>query len=161
MSIIRGEKGAVGGRGKALSAPPLLPSSIRRALAPLGRTFCTPNSLLLHADSPQGKSLSLICGSLTWLRDHKRRAFLKTIEDLSCQKLLRTRRFIITNSGLGGDEPEWMLEFAKREKSRALTEKIKELEARLEKARAEEEKKQKEDFFERPRKKQVRHGLFD
>ncbi|KAL2009243.1 hypothetical protein VTN00DRAFT_7437 [Thermoascus crustaceus] len=59
----------------------------------------------------------------------------------------------IFESPTGDDEPEWMLEFAKREKSRAVTEKIKELEARLAKVRAEEEK-QKEDLLRRPRKKQ-------
>lgn len=30
-----------------------------------------------------GKSLSLICGSLTWLRDHKRKAFQETV-DATC-----------------------------------------------------------------------------
>lgn len=29
----------------------------------------------------QGKSLSLICGSLTWLREHKRKQFLETVDD--------------------------------------------------------------------------------
>lgn len=96
---------------------------------------------------------------MTWLRDHKRRAFLETIDDLSGQKPECTLFVIATNSILGDDEPEWMLEFAKREKSRAFTEKIKELEARLAKVRAEEEK-QKEDLLRRPRKKQVRPGPF-
>ncbi|KAL2003585.1 hypothetical protein VTN02DRAFT_3251 [Thermoascus thermophilus] len=58
----------------------------------------------------------------------------------------------IFESPTGDDEPEWMLEFAKREKSRAWTEKIKELEDRLAKVRAEEEK-QKGDALRRPRKK--------
>ncbi|GES65568.1 ATP-dependent DNA helicase-like protein [Aspergillus terreus] len=74
-----------------------------------------------------GKSLSLICGSLTWLRDHKRRAFQETIDNTTCDD----------------GEPEWMLEFAKRESSRAITEKRKELEARLAKSRQEEERQRK------------------
>lgn len=61
-------------------------------------------------------------------------------------------------TALGDDgEPEWMLEFAKRESSRAITEKRKELEERLAKTRLEEEKKQRSaiESRERPRKKQV------
>lgn len=52
-----------------------------------------------------------------------------------------------------------MLEFAKKEKTRELTEKRKNLEARLAKARQEEERI-KRDFErpDRPRKKQVRDG---
>lgn len=36
---------------------------------------CCELRLLAVADGLQGKSLSLICASLTWLRDHKRRRF--------------------------------------------------------------------------------------
>lgn len=54
------------------------------------------------------------------------------------------------------DEPEWMLEFARRESSRTITEKRKDFEARLAKTRLEEEKqRQALEFPERPRKKQV------
>ena len=50
-----------------------------------------------------------------------------------------------------------MLDFAKRESSRAITEKRKDLEARLAKTRLEEEKqRQAIENPERPRKKQVR-----
>lgn len=52
------------------------------------------------------------------------------------------------------DEPEWMLEFAKRESTRAITEKKNEIEARLAKTRLEEEKILASEN-ERPRKKQV------
>lgn len=49
-----------------------------------------------------------------------------------------------------------MLEFAKRESTRAITEKKNELEARLAKTRSEEEKlKHASENPERPRKKQV------
>lgn len=60
--------------------------------------------------------------------------------------------------GLLGDdgEPEWMLEFAKRESSRAITEKRKDFEARLAKTKLEEEKQRSAvEHPERPRKKQV------
>lgn len=60
--------------------------------------------------------------------------------------------------GLPGDdgEPEWMLEFAKRQSSRAITEKRKDFEARLAKTKLEEEKQRSAaEHPERPRKKQV------
>lgn len=53
-------------------------------------------------------------------------------------------------------EPEWMLEFAKRESSRAISEKRKELEARLAKTKQDEERQRR--ALENPngsRKKQV------
>ncbi|KAJ5252447.1 hypothetical protein N7489_002857 [Penicillium chrysogenum] len=52
------------------------------------------------------------------------------------------------------DEPEWMIEHAKRESRRAITEKRQEFEARLAKIRQEEERvKQTQDSADRPRKK--------
>ncbi|KAE8348952.1 helicase C-terminal domain-containing protein [Aspergillus coremiiformis] len=71
-----------------------------------------------------GKSLSIICGSLTWLRDHKRTVFQETVRHITCDD----------------GEPEWMLEHAKRESIRAISEKKKKLEARLAEARLEEDK---------------------
>lgn len=54
------------------------------------------------------------------------------------------------------DEPEWMLEFARRESSRTISEKRKDFEARLAKTRQEEEKqRQALEIPGRPRKKQV------
>ncbi|PYI30811.1 ATP-dependent DNA helicase-like protein [Aspergillus indologenus CBS 114.80] len=80
-----------------------------------------------------GKSLSLICGSLTWLRDHKR-------NDES--------------------EPDWMLEFAKSELSRSMLEKRRELEARLERTKVKEEKQiTVVENPEAPRKRQASTGL--
>ncbi|CAG7927856.1 unnamed protein product [Penicillium olsonii] len=53
------------------------------------------------------------------------------------------------------DEPEWMVEFARKESRRALTEKRQAFEARLAKIRLEEERlKQAQDSVNRPRKKQ-------
>lgn len=58
---------------------------------------------------------------------------------------------------LGDDnEPEWMVEYAKRESGRAITEKIKELESRLAKTKQEEERQKAAlESLEGPRKKQV------
>ncbi|KAF7181921.1 hypothetical protein CNMCM7691_001309 [Aspergillus felis] len=88
---------------------------------------CLEEGKVAVFESPTGtgKSLSLICGSMTWLREHKRKALQDTVNKTSCD-----------DEG----EPEWMLEFAKREAARAVTEKRRALEARLEKIRVEEEK---------------------
>jgi chromosome transmission fidelity protein 1 len=103
-----------------------------------------------------GKSLSLICGSLTWLRDHKRKAFQATV-DATCGSYCETyNTYQLTFLG-DDDEPEWMIEHAKRESRRAITEKRKEFEDRLAKIHQEEERlKQAQDSSDRPRKKQVR-----
>jgi len=54
------------------------------------------------------------------------------------------------------DEPEWMVEFAKKDSRRAIAEKRQEFEARLAKIKREEERlKQASATQDRPRKKQV------
>ncbi|RDW87187.1 DNA helicase [Aspergillus mulundensis] len=92
---------------------------------------CLDESKIAIFESPtgtvslhHGKSLSLICGSLTWLRHHKRKFFLDAVQDTTCDD----------------DEPEWMVEFAKREASRAITQKREELELRLAGIKQEEER---------------------
>lgn len=37
------------------------------------------------SDRMQGKSLSLICGSLTWLRDHKRKTLQESVANTTCE----------------------------------------------------------------------------
>ncbi|KAJ5337082.1 uncharacterized protein N7506_005104 [Penicillium brevicompactum] len=69
---------------------------------------------------------------------------------------LEESKIAVFESPTGDDEePEWMLEFAKKESRRALTEKRQEFEARLAKIRQDEERlKQAQESVERPRKKQ-------
>ncbi|KAE8548041.1 hypothetical protein EYB25_009834 [Talaromyces marneffei] len=94
---------------------------------------------IFESPTGTGKSLSLICGALTWLRDHKRKEFLKSIDGLSADD----------------GEPEWMVEYAKKERTQALTQKWRELEARLARIRKEEERRRKlAQNAARPSKKQ-------
>lgn len=67
----------------------------------------------------------------------------------------------VSHRSLGDDdEPEWMVEFAKRDSRRAIAEKRHEFEARLARIKDEEERlKQAQNDSERPRKKQVQTSI--
>lgn len=92
---------------------------------------CLESSKVGIFESPTGtgKSLSLICGSLAWLRDHKRRTF--------------EEGFVVSKDD--SDEPSWMVEHAqKRRREEALQRRV-ELNERLAKVKA-KEKRAKERF---------------
>ncbi|KAI9816568.1 MAG: ATP-dependent DNA helicase chl1 [Pycnora praestabilis] len=76
-----------------------------------------------------GKSLSIICGSLTWLNDHKKKAFELQLQEEDVQK----------------DEPDWMNEYARKQKRQTALQQKAEVETRLAKIRA-KEKRQKEKY---------------
>src|SRR5262249_46679206 len=73
----------------------------------------------------QGKSLSLICASLTWLRNHKRVQYEASVEDVA-ESLT--------------DEPKWMVEQVLQRKRDELMRKWEEREQRLEAIRAKEQR---------------------
>ncbi|KAK4999112.1 ATP-dependent DNA helicase chl1 [Elasticomyces elasticus] len=96
---------------RIMLAKRILRSASRNTLL---NTFCVARG---------GKSLSLICGSLTWLLDHKRQAFEVCVVE-----------------GDTDEEPEWMHEHVQQEKRRIALQKQEELSTRLAAIRAKEKK---------------------
>lgn len=82
-----------------------------------------PQKPHLLTPPPQGKSLSLICSTLTWLRNHKRARFSASFDAVAAT--------------LAG-EPDWMIETALRRKRAELARGWEEREAKLKALRAKE-----------------------
>ncbi|KAF2213685.1 hypothetical protein CERZMDRAFT_58373 [Cercospora zeae-maydis SCOH1-5] len=79
---------------------------------------------IFESPTGTGKSLSLICGSLTWLREHKRKTYDEAMANVEVED----------------DEPEWMTEAAKKARSREIRHMREEFEARLSAVRERERK---------------------
>ncbi|KAF1937512.1 DNA repair helicase [Clathrospora elynae] len=102
---------------------PFTPYDIQREF--MGAVYsCLEDGKVGIFESPTGtgKSLSLICGSLTWLRDHKRRTFKEG--------------FAIDAANSG--EPSWVLEHAQKQRLQEALRRKQDLNDRIAKVKAKE-----------------------
>jgi chromosome transmission fidelity protein 1 len=81
---------------------------------------------IFESPTGTGKSLSLICGSLTWLREHKRKKFDEAMLNIEVE--------------VDDDEPAWMAEHARQAKRKEILHMRVEFEKRLEGVRERERK---------------------
>jgi chromosome transmission fidelity protein 1 len=81
---------------------------------------------IFESPTGTGKSLSLICGSLTWLRDHKRKALDGSTEAVEV-----------------GDDPDWLIEAERHERRHVILQQREELETRLSDVRRQEAERRK------------------
>lgn len=108
---------------------------------------CIKDSKVGIFESPTGtgKSLSLICGSLTWLREHKRKKFDEAMQSIEIDE----------------DEPEWMAEHARESKRKEILHMRADFEERLAKVREKERKLREKQSGGEPFRKKRKQGERD
>lgn len=79
--------------------------------------------LIPASDQTQGKSLSLICAAVTWLRNHKKAKYEAAVEDAA---------------SAFKDEPDWIVEQMLKRKREEVVQRWEERETKLERIRATE-----------------------
>lgn len=88
----------------------------------------------------KGKSLSLICGSLTWLREFKRHQFDEHLKGDGLGETLSVFLAFLLSFPPDDGEPEWVVEHARAERRRKALQARHDFERRLAKARDRERK---------------------
>ncbi|RMX40284.1 hypothetical protein pdam_00008730, partial [Pocillopora damicornis] len=103
---------------------------------------------IFESPTGTGKSLSLICGALTWLKSYEEKKQEELDKALSCSKQVITLRDNVINEDKGkrfnsADDstmPDWVMEFAEKQATQEKEDRVKEERERLEKQRAQLQK---------------------